>query len=66
MLGNIGLPELLVLLVIALIFFGPGKLPEVGKAAGSMIREFKKAMEGKDEAAPAPAATRKRSARKSG
>lgn len=64
MLGNIGLPELLVICFLALLLFGPGKLPEVGKAAGNMIREFKKAMEGKDEEA-APAA-RKRVARKRG
>jgi TatA/E family protein of Tat protein translocase len=40
---GLGLPELIVILVIALIFFGPGKLPQVGKALGSSIREFKKA-----------------------
>jgi len=36
-------PELAVILVIALVVFGPGKLPEVGKALGKGIREFKKA-----------------------
>jgi TatA/E family protein of Tat protein translocase len=35
--------ELLVILVIILILFGPGKLPEIGKALGRGIREFKKA-----------------------
>lgn len=38
------MPELLVILGIALVVFGPGKLPEVGKAVGKSIQEFKKAM----------------------
>lgn len=45
MFGNIGLPELLVILVLALVLFGAGKLPGVGKALGQSIREFKGAME---------------------
>lgn len=36
-------PELILILVVALIIFGPGKLPEVGKALGKGINEFKKA-----------------------
>lgn len=43
MLGPIGATELIILLVLALIIFGPGKLPEVGKAVGKSFREFKKA-----------------------
>jgi sec-independent protein translocase protein TatA len=43
MFDTIGLPELLVILVIALIVFGPQKLPELGKALGRAIKEFKKA-----------------------
>lgn len=39
---NIGLPELILILAIALIIFGPGKLPEVGKSLGRTIREFRK------------------------
>jgi len=38
------MPELIVVLGIALVVFGPGKLPEVGKAVGKSIQEFKKAM----------------------
>jgi sec-independent protein translocase protein TatA len=38
---NLGMPELLVILVIALIFFGPGKLPELGSSIGKAIRDFK-------------------------
>jgi len=38
------MPELLLILGIALVVFGPGKLPEVGKAVGKSIQEFKKAM----------------------
>ena len=43
MFPRIGVPELLVILVIALVVFGPGKLPDVGKALGKSIREFKSA-----------------------
>jgi len=42
----LGLPELVVILVIALIIFGPKKLPEMGKAVGKAINEFKKTSEG--------------------
>ena len=41
---NIGLPELLIIVVIALVFFGPGKLPELGSAMGKAIRGFKKSV----------------------
>jgi sec-independent protein translocase protein TatA len=49
MFGGIGMPELIVILVIALIFFGPGKLPEVGSMIGKAIRGFKKAMSEPEE-----------------
>lgn len=42
-LPNIGFPELVLLLALALIIFGPGKLPDVGRAVGKSIKEFKKA-----------------------
>lgn len=40
---NLGFPELILLLVIALVIFGPGKLPSVGGAIGKSLKEFKKA-----------------------
>lgn len=42
MFGNIGLPELIIILAIALLIFGPKKLPEVGKSIGRALREFRK------------------------
>lgn len=44
MFGDIGFPELMLILAIALVLFGGSKLPEVGKALGQAIREFKGAM----------------------
>lgn len=41
MLSSIGIPGLILILVIALIIFGPKKLPEIGKATGQTLREFK-------------------------
>ncbi len=40
---GIGIPELILILIVGLIVFGPGKLPEVGRAVGRGIREFRKA-----------------------
>lgn len=49
-LPNIGFSELVLILVLALLIFGPGKLPEVGRALGKSIKEFKAATSGvKDE-----------------
>ena len=45
---NIGLPELILIVVIALVLFGPGKLPEMGSAVGKAIRGFKKSMSDPD------------------
>jgi sec-independent protein translocase protein TatA len=47
--GGIGMPELLIVLVIILIIFGAGKLPEIGKGLGKGIRNFKNATSGTDE-----------------
>jgi len=44
MLGDIGFPELLVIFIIVLVLFGPGKLPDIGKAIGEALRGFKKAL----------------------
>lgn len=41
---GIGLPELLIILLICLLIFGVNKLPEIGKAFGKTIKEFKKGM----------------------
>jgi sec-independent protein translocase protein TatA len=64
---NIGAPELIIILVIALLILGPGKLPEVGASIGKSIREFRKASSDLSDTvnvdtsplppAPAPAAT---------
>ena len=43
MLGSIGMPELLIIFVIALIIFGPRKLPELGRSLGKSLGEFKRA-----------------------
>jgi TatA/E family protein of Tat protein translocase len=42
MFGNIGFPELIVIFDIALLIFGPKKLPEVGRSIGRALREFRK------------------------
>ena len=55
---GMGFPELLVILVVALLVFGPGKLPEIGRTLGEGIRDFRRALEGhdgsKDPEAPPP------------
>jgi len=43
MLGSIGMPELILIFVVALLVFGPKKLPEIGKSLGKGLAEFKKA-----------------------
>ncbi|MEA2369098.1 MAG: sec-independent protein translocase protein TatA, partial [Thermoleophilaceae bacterium] len=45
----IGLPEILILLVIVLLIFGPKKLPELGRSLGRGMREFKDSITGKDD-----------------
>ena len=43
---GLGVPELMVVMVIALVVFGPSKLPSLGKSLGEAIRSFKKGIEG--------------------
>ena len=43
MFGSIGVPELIIILTIALIVFGPRKLPELGRSLGRSLNEFKRA-----------------------
>jgi len=40
--GRLGIVELILILVVALVIFGPAKLPEIGKAVGKSLKEFKK------------------------
>lgn len=46
MLSNIGVPGLILILVLALIIFGPKKLPEIGRAVGQSLKEFKTSTKG--------------------
>ena len=55
---GIGVPELIIILIIGLIVFGPGKLPELGRSLGKTIREFRKVSNGIREEEPAPKATK--------
>lgn len=56
---GLGLPELMLILIIGLVFFGPGKLPDVGKAIGKSMREFKTALNTEEPAAEATVAEAK-------
>jgi sec-independent protein translocase protein TatA len=45
---GLGATELVIILVVALVIFGPGKLPELGSALGKGIKDFRRSLEGKD------------------
>jgi TatA/E family protein of Tat protein translocase len=47
--GGIGMQELIIILVIVLLIFGPKKLPEIGKGLGKAIRDFRKGVSGGEE-----------------
>lgn len=51
---GIGMPELIIILIIILIIFGAGKLPEIGSGIGKGIRNFRKATKDQTEEIPAP------------
>jgi len=62
---NIGFPELILILAVVLLVFGPGKLPEIGKAVGRSLREFRQATAGEvDEGGPARKSPARRPKRK--
>ena len=48
---GLGMPELILILVISLVIFGPSKLPEMGASIGKAIREFRNATNGNEEMA---------------
>jgi sec-independent protein translocase protein TatA len=54
--GFIGVPELLLLALVALLLFGPKRLPEMGRGLGKGMREFKDSVSGITDASPVPIA----------
>ena len=55
--GNIGLPEIAIVLVIVLLIFGPKRLPELGRSLGKGMREFKDSISGKGDEEEKPELT---------
>ena len=51
---NLGVPELLIILVIVVLLFGASRLPQLGKGIGEGLRNFRKGMRGDDEAEAPP------------
>ena len=54
---GIGVPELILILIVGLVVFGPGKLPEIARSLGKGMREFKKATSAFSQAINAPLET---------
>jgi sec-independent protein translocase protein TatA len=52
--GSVGMPELIIIMVIALIIFGAGKLPQIGENLGKGIRSFKNSIQDKEESDASP------------
>jgi sec-independent protein translocase protein TatA len=50
MFGSLGVPELLIILLIVILIFGAGKLPQLGKGLGDGLRNFKDSLKGGEEA----------------
>lgn len=63
--GFIGVPELLLLGLVALLLFGPKRLPEMGRGLGKGMREFKDSVSGITDANPAPVAIEAKQAERS-
>ena len=63
---HLGVPELLIILVIIILVFGVGKLPQIGKAVGQGIREFREGTEGLAEEDTAEASPSERPTKPSG
>ena len=59
MIGDIGIPELLIILAVVMLLFGAGKISSLGKDLGTSVKEFRKAIKDEDaeKAQPAPQAT---------
>jgi len=56
---GVGLPEILILVVVVLLLFGPSKLPQLGEGVGKMLRGFKKEMKALDDERTADASAAK-------
>ena len=63
---GLGMPELLIILVIILIIFGAGKLPQIGKGLGQGIRNFRESTSGKTEEIPSNTGNSKKEDNKTG
>ena len=63
--GGLGLPEMIIIGIIALLIFGPKKLPELGSGLGKAIRDFKGAMNEPEPPAAAPIDSQRKTSRRS-